>query len=465
MKLALSLALSVLLAACASSDAPKPAAVSKLPPMPQPADNLPTPAKLALGKQLFADPRLSGSGKMACQSCHYRNLGWTDAQVLSRKDDGNLNTRHTPTLYNVGYQSLWYWDGRATTLDGQILAAWRAQIGADPAKVAALINTVPGYRSQFAAVWGGEATPDNIVKTLAAFFRTFVSTDSPWDRYEAGDRNAVSKDAIEGEALFAGKGGCVVCHAPPFYGNSTFFNVGLEHGKDKPDVGRFNVTKNEADRGAFKTPTLRSVAICRAVLPRRQRGHAEGGCQLHGRRRQARPEQDAADAAHRLERGRDRQDRRLPEQPDQHRNLGAAQAALKPFFNCPATPGGSPMKTFTLRFTLLAAAALASTSALAQETKVGIGISGWTGFAPLTLAKEAGIFKKNGLDVTIKKIPQKDRHLAIASGDIQCAATTVETWIVWNANGVATTQIFQLDKSYGADGMVVKPTHQQASPT
>jgi len=116
------------------------------------------------------------------------------------------------------------------------------------------------------------------------------------------------------------------------------------------------------------------------------------------------------------------------------------------------------MKTFTLRFTLLAAAALASTAALAQETKVGIGISGWTGFAPLTLAKEAGIFKKNGLDVTINKIPQKDRHLAIASGAIQCAATTVETWIVWNANGVATTQIFQLDKSFGADGMVVKPT-------
>jgi NitT/TauT family transport system substrate-binding protein len=101
--------------------------------------------------------------------------------------------------------------------------------------------------------------------------------------------------------------------------------------------------------------------------------------------------------------------------------------------------------------------ALAAAGAQAQETKVAIGISGWTGFAPLTLAKEAGIFKKNGLDVSIKKIPQKDRHLAIASGDIQCAATTVETWVVWNAAGVATTQIFQLDKSYGADGMVVKP--------
>jgi NitT/TauT family transport system substrate-binding protein len=114
------------------------------------------------------------------------------------------------------------------------------------------------------------------------------------------------------------------------------------------------------------------------------------------------------------------------------------------------------MKTFTLRFTLLAAAALASASALAQETKVAIAMSGWTGFAPLTLAKEAGLFKKNGLDVTIKKIPQKDRHLAIASGDVQCAATTVETWVAWNAAGVATTQIFQLDKSFGADGMVVK---------
>jgi NitT/TauT family transport system substrate-binding protein len=99
-----------------------------------------------------------------------------------------------------------------------------------------------------------------------------------------------------------------------------------------------------------------------------------------------------------------------------------------------------------------------SATSFAQETRVAVGISGWTGFAPLTLAKESGIFKKNGLDVSIKKIPQKDRHLAIASGDIQCAATTVETWIAWNANGVATTQIFQLDKSFGADGMVVKPT-------
>jgi len=102
----------------------------------------------------------------------------------------------------------------------------------------------------------------------------------------------------------------------------------------------------------------------------------------------------------------------------------------------------------------LAMAALAAPAS--SQTKVAIGYSGWTGFAPLTLARETGIFKKHGLDVDMKKIPQKDRHLAIASGDVQCAATTVETWVVWNANGVATKQIFQMDKSYGADGMVVR---------
>lgn len=112
-----------------------------------------------------------------------------------------------------------------------------------------------------------------------------------------------------------------------------------------------------------------------------------------------------------------------------------------------------------MKKTLLAlvATTLVAGTALAQDTKVVIAISGWTGFAPLTLATEAGIYKKHGLDVTIKKVPQKDRHLVLASGDAQCAATTVETWVGWNAAGVATTQIFQLDKSFGADGMVVKP--------
>ncbi len=115
----------------------------------------------------------------------------------------------------------------------------------------------------------------------------------------------------------------------------------------------------------------------------------------------------------------------------------------------------------TRLFPLVALAVL--TPAAAQDAKVVMGISGWTGFAPLTLAKEAGIFKKNGVDVTIKKIPQKDRHLAIASGDIQCAATTVETYIVWNANGVPITQVLQLDKSYGADGLAARNNIQKVA--
>lgn len=114
------------------------------------------------------------------------------------------------------------------------------------------------------------------------------------------------------------------------------------------------------------------------------------------------------------------------------------------------------MRRSIIAAALLAGAALAPAQAFAQGTSVTIGMSGWTGFAPLTLAKEAGLFEANGLAVEIKKIPQKDRHLAIASGDIQCAATTVETFMIWNANGVPIKQLFQLDMSHGADGMVVR---------
>ena len=116
-------------------------------------------------------------------------------------------------------------------------------------------------------------------------------------------------------------------------------------------------------------------------------------------------------------------------------------------------------KSFTKSAMLLAAGtclAVLSAPVAAQETKVVIGMSGWTGFAPLTLAEKSGLFKKHGLDVEIKMIPQKDRHLALAAKAIQCAATTVETHVAWNANGVPIVQIFQLDKSFGADGIAVR---------
>lgn len=260
-------AATALLVACGTRVPPPPAGapLSALPPMAHPAHNPGTPQKVALGAQLFVDPRLSGSGKMSCQGCHYRHQGWTDGQVLSLKDDGKPNARHTPSLYNVGYQTAWYWDGRAATLEGQVLAAWRAQTGADPVKVALALGGIPGYAKQFQAVFGSAPTPDTVAQALAAYLRTKNSDDSPWDRYERGDRRAVTADAVAGQQLFMGKAGCATCHAPPFYGNSSFFNIGLEGGPSNtgrsPDPGRYNVTKNEADRGAFKTPSLRSVAL------------------------------------------------------------------------------------------------------------------------------------------------------------------------------------------------------------
>lgn len=252
---------------CMQMDTPQEAAksagprLSQLPPPPAPASNPITAEKVALGKQLFFDKRISGSGQNSCESCHYRNLGWTDAQKLSKKDDGSMNTRHTPTLYNVAYLKSWYWDGRAATLEGQTMAAWRGQTGADPAKVAALLSTVPGYVLQFQAVFGGPPTPDTIVQALVTYMRTKNSGDSPWDRHEKGVKDAVSADAKEGFNVFMGKGKCVICHAPPLYSNSDFYNIGLEAKKEKKDPGRFTVTKMVEDTNAFKVPTLRSVAI------------------------------------------------------------------------------------------------------------------------------------------------------------------------------------------------------------
>ena len=257
-------AMLALVAACASTQGSSGSAgprLSQLPPVSSPADNPTTPDKVALGAKLWIEPRLSGSGKMACTGCHVREKGWTDGLALSRRDNGDLNTRHSPTMYNVGYATTFYWDGRAATLEAQVLAAWRAQMSADPAKASAAIAAVPAYAAEFQQVFGGPPTPDTIVKALSAYLRTKVSGLSPWDRYEMGDKSAVSADARAGFDLFMGKGRCAVCHTPPVYTDFNFHNIGLEAGKPKPDLGRGAVTKNAQDNAAFKTPTLRSVAI------------------------------------------------------------------------------------------------------------------------------------------------------------------------------------------------------------
>jgi cytochrome c peroxidase len=142
-----------------------------------PADNPITPEMVALGKQLFFDNRLSKTGKMSCETCHHPDKGWTDGEVVSTKFDGSKNTRHTPTLYNVGYYKQWYWDGRAATLEGQVTAAWKGQMGGDPDMVALTLNGIDATKpiSKRHSMF---ATGDNIAKALATFLRSIKSENS-----------------------------------------------------------------------------------------------------------------------------------------------------------------------------------------------------------------------------------------------------------------------------------------------
>ena len=238
-----------------------------------PADNPQTPEKIELGKMLFFDTRLSKSGKTSCETCHLPEKGWADAQVFSTKDDGTKNTRHTPTLYNVGFYRQWYWDGRAPTLEAQILAAWKGQMGADPDQIVMKLNAIPGYKDAFQKATGGPATPDAVTHALANFVRTIKSEGAAWDKYEAGDKTAVSQDVIDGFDVFTStrRANCTLCHLPPLYTDTLFHNVGVGQDKPMPDMGRGkiladaakakNTTDPDADKmmGAFKTPTLRGI--------------------------------------------------------------------------------------------------------------------------------------------------------------------------------------------------------------
>jgi cytochrome c peroxidase len=239
---------------------PIPKAPAGLPEMKTSDDNPLTPAKVHLGKQLFFDKRLSKDGSASCETCHVPEKGWTDGLKLSTKVGGGVNTRHSPTLWNVGYNDLFYWDGRAPTLEKQIEAAWKGQMGAEPGEIARKLNEIPAYRAQFQGVFSEAASTETIVKALAAFVRTIRSGGSPWDRYEAGAKAAVGEDAVRGNAVFR-KAGCVTCHVAPLYTDNGFHNTGIGWDKDvkEPDEGRGKISKDDKQKGAFKTPTLRSV--------------------------------------------------------------------------------------------------------------------------------------------------------------------------------------------------------------
>jgi cytochrome c peroxidase len=228
------------------------------------ADNPLTAAKAELGKQLFFDARLSGTGTMACAACHLPEQAFTDGRALSPKDDGKTNTRNSPTMYNVGYLERLYWDGRAKNLEGNVLAAWKAQIGGKPEEAGKRLAAVPAYEKAFQDAFGKGPDETTIVQALASFLRSLRSGNSAYDRWQAGQQDAVSEAAKQGHALFQGKAGCAICHTPPLVTDLIYHNVGIGMQAATPDAGaagKAGAHENDASRtGAFKTPTLRDVA-------------------------------------------------------------------------------------------------------------------------------------------------------------------------------------------------------------
>ena len=228
-------------------------------PMSIPPDNPMTPEKVALGRQLFFDERLSADGSKSCYSCHVCEHGLTDGLPKAIGAGNKQLTRSSPTLWNIGYHKEFYWDGRSPSLEKQALAAWTgANMGAKADEIVAQLNALHDYKTQFQRVFQSDATADNVVKAIAAFERTIISGNTAWDRWRAGDNTAISQSAWRGWNIFQSIN-CKNCHDGVLFTDEQYHNIGIGMDQKDPDVGRFKVTNKPEDTGAFKTPTLRDI--------------------------------------------------------------------------------------------------------------------------------------------------------------------------------------------------------------
>jgi cytochrome c peroxidase len=230
-----------------------------LPPTaPSHADNPATPEKIALGKQLFFDSRLSGDNSKSCASCHLPEKAFTDALPRAKGAGGKELSRNTLSLLNAGFYSAYFWDGRAGSLEEQALFPIQSpdEMNQDLPALEKELNAIPGYVAQFRTVFGSGVTTGAIAKSLAAFERTLVSRNSPFDRYLAGDKNAISEEAQSGWELFRGAAECIRCHSGPNFSDSKFYRLGTTY----RDRGRGAITGEKRESYAFRTPGLRDVA-------------------------------------------------------------------------------------------------------------------------------------------------------------------------------------------------------------
>jgi cytochrome c peroxidase len=226
-----------------------------------PADNPYTKEKAELGKQLYFDKRLSRDNTVSCASCHDPQKGWSNGEAVATGIGGQKGGRSAPTIINAAYASLQFWDGRAVGLEGQALGPIQNPIEMDLTlpEMEKKLNAIKGYRDQFQKVFGTDVTAENVGKAIATFERTILSGNAPYDRFKAGDKTALSESAQRGMKLFFGKANCSACHAGPAFTDGAFHNIGMGIKSEKPDLGRYELSKLEGDKGSFKTPGLREI--------------------------------------------------------------------------------------------------------------------------------------------------------------------------------------------------------------
>jgi cytochrome c peroxidase len=234
-----------------------------LEPIDWPQDNPYSKSKAELGKLLFFDTRLSPDSTVACASCHSPQHAFAETTSVSTGFHGQQGLRNAPALINAAFSMDFFWDGRAGTLEEQIKGPVSnpIEMAGSPSAVAGHIQAIPGYRGYFQNAFG---TPEinwtRITRSIATFERTLVSGNSPYDRYQAGDKSALNEAQVRGSHVFR-DARCTVCHAAPYFTSGTFANLGVGSNKPHPDTGRFAVTRDNHDWGTFKTPTLRDIAL------------------------------------------------------------------------------------------------------------------------------------------------------------------------------------------------------------
>lgn len=229
-----------------------------------PVDNVQNPERIELGRRLFFDPRLSDKGTLSCASCHNPALGWSDGLPRAVGHDMKQLNRATPTIVNTAYNKLQMWDGRKATLEDQALGPFLApdEQNLTIEQLEAKVRAIAGYEPLFARAYPGEGIrAATITKAIAAFERTVISSDSPFDRWQQGDEAAVSASVKRGFALFTGKARCSLCHQPPNFTDDGFHNIGLPKNGEAEDLGRYAHRKIVALKGAFKTSTLRDIEL------------------------------------------------------------------------------------------------------------------------------------------------------------------------------------------------------------